>query len=405
MYVPFRSFPFRSAISRRSMLAMGASASALTLSGCSDMGSTFPPLSSGSPSPSSSSQPVSGDVIGSGPVRVGLILPLSSANGAAAAKAMRNAAEMALAEFNSTDLSILVKDDRGTPEGAQAAAQEAISQGAEAILGPLFAPTVQAVASVARASSRPVIAFSSDAGVASRGVYLLSFMPQSDVRRVLEYAGRKGKKSYAALIPSTSYGSVAEAEFTQTVAQMGARLVAVERYQPNKASAEAAVAKIKASASQIDALFIPDDGNGIPVIAAVVQAAGLSRVQMLGTGVWDEATVLKTPGVQGGWYAAPERTGYQNFSQRYRQRFNADPTRIATLSYDAVALVSALARTQGTKRFSEPVLLNASGFSGQDGIFRFRSDGTNDRGLAIYQIGVGGAQMVESAPRSFGGAA
>ena len=400
----FPTSPFRSG-SRRAFLALGATSGALTLTGCSDMGSTFPPLGPASTPSGPSQAPVTGDTIGTGPVRVALILPLSSANGAVPAKAMRNAAEMALTEFNSTDLTILVKDDRGTPEGAQAAAQEAISQGAEVILGPLFAPTVQSAASVARAASRPVIAFSSDAGVASRGVYLLSFMPQSDVRRVLEYAGRKGKKSFAALIPSTSYGSVAEAEFTQTVARMGARLSVVERYQPNKASADAAVARIKASAGQIDSLFIPDDGNGIPVIGASLQAAGIARIQMLGTGVWDEATVQKTPAMAGGWYAAPERTGFQNFSQRYRQRFTADPTRIATLSYDAVALVSALARTQGSKRFSEQVLLNASGFSGQDGIFRFRADGGNDRGLAIYQIANGGAQMIEAAPRSFGGAA
>ena len=56
--------------------------------------------------------------------------------------------------------------------------------------------------------------------------------------------------------------------------------------------------------------------------------------------------------------------------------------RTATLAYDAVALVAALARTQGPQRFSPEVLTNPSGFAGIDGLFRFRPDGTNERGLA-----------------------
>lgn len=378
---------------------------ALALGACSDINSTFPQFSqSGGGATPQTGQPVTGATIGTGPVNVALILPLSSANGSVPAQSLRNAAEMAIAEFNSQELTILVKDDQGTPEGAQAAAQEALSQGAQAIMGPLFGPSVQAVAGVARAAQKPVIAFSTDASTASRGVYLLSFMPQTDVQRIVSFAASKGKKSFAALIPQSAYGNVAEAAFMQAVTASGGRVVVVERYQPSKASLDAAVAKVKASIGQADALFIPDDGNGIPAVATAIRAAGIgSNVQLLGTGVWNEARVLKTAGLSGGWFAAPENNGFQNFAQRYRARFNADPTRIATLSYDATALLSALVRTQGASRFSEQVLTNNSGFSGQDGVFRFRADGANDRGLAIYQIGSGGgASVIQAAPRGFG---
>src|SRR5882672_7238587 len=60
--------------------------------------------------------------IGAGHVKVALILPLSgSGNAAVAAQSMKNAAEMALAEFNSPDLQLLVKDDAGSASGAQQA--------------------------------------------------------------------------------------------------------------------------------------------------------------------------------------------------------------------------------------------------------------------------------------------
>ena len=76
----------------------------------------------------------------------------------------------------------------------------------------------------------PVIAFSTDASVAARGVYLLSFLPESDVDRIVEYAVANGKRSFAAMLSEGAYGNVVEAEFKQVVARKGGRIVALERY-------------------------------------------------------------------------------------------------------------------------------------------------------------------------------
>ena len=101
--------------------------------------------------------------IGTGQVKVALILPLSaSGNAGIAALSMKNAAEMALTEFNRPNIQLLVKDDAGTPGGASQAAQQALNEGAELIVGPLFAQSVQAVGQVARGRGIPVIAFSTD---------------------------------------------------------------------------------------------------------------------------------------------------------------------------------------------------------------------------------------------------
>jgi len=143
--------------------------------------------------------------VGAGQVKVALILPLSApGNAGATALSMRNAAEMALAEFSNPDIQLLVKDDGGTSGGAQQAAQQALAEGAEIILGPLFAVSVSAAAQVARARGVPVIAFSTDSTVAAPGVYLLSFLPESDVNRVIGYATQQGKRSFAALIPDNA---------------------------------------------------------------------------------------------------------------------------------------------------------------------------------------------------------
>src|SRR6266571_3262767 len=205
----------------RGFFAAAALGAAAFAAGCSGI-----PI--GGMAPSTPTQPST--AIGAGQVKVGLILPLSAAgNAGVAALSMKNSAEMALAEFTSPNLQLLLKDDGGTAQGAQAAAQQAIDEGAEIILGPLFAVSVGAAGQVARARGIPVIAFSTDTSVASRGVYLLSFLPESDVERIVEYATANGKRSFAALVPENAYGSVVEAAFNQAVARRGARIVALER--------------------------------------------------------------------------------------------------------------------------------------------------------------------------------
>src|ERR1700760_3510231 len=176
-------------------------------------------------------------VAGTGQVKVGLILPLSaSGNAGVAAQSMKNAAEMALAEFQNPNIQLLIKDDGGTAQGAQQGAQQALDQGCEIILGPLFALSVPATAQLARARNVSVIAFSTDSSVAGRGVFLLSFLPESDVNRIVEYAGSIGKKSFAAMVPDNAYGSVVEAAFRQAASRKGGRVAAVEKYSSDRAT-------------------------------------------------------------------------------------------------------------------------------------------------------------------------
>ena len=385
---------------RRLCAALGVAAAAAVLTACAGGNSEFfsntPPPEAAAPAPAST--------LGEGQVRVALILPLSAqGNAGVAAQSMKNAADLALAEFKNPNIQLLVKDDGGTPQGAQAGAQQAINEGAEIIIGPLFAEAVSTVGAVARTRGIPVIAFSTDVSVATRGVYLLSFLPETDVKRIVEFAVSRGKRSFAALMPDSAYGAVVEAAFQQEVARRGGRILALEKYplDPNKMAEPAR--RVAQAAGHVDTIFIPDGADAVPQVVQALTAAGvnLMRVQLLGTGLWDDPRIFSTTALDGGWYAAPESAGFRNFSGRYRARYGQDPVRTATLAYDAVALVAALVKTQGAQRFSEQVLTNSSGFAGIDGVFRFRPDGTNERGLAVLRVTPSGGQPVSPAPKSF----
>ena len=93
---------------------------------------------------------------GDEPVRVGLLLPFSADNEAARriASAMFDAAQLAVFDAGDQNFLLIPKDTRGEAEGAAAAARSALADGAEIILGPLFAESVEAAAVVTRAAAR-----------------------------------------------------------------------------------------------------------------------------------------------------------------------------------------------------------------------------------------------------------
>ena len=400
---PESSGPLTSGATRRT--AIGLVLGAPLLGACAGVQQTLGQFSNpfASQPPAAPSGPAQQPIVaGNGQVKVGLLLPLSaSGNAALAAQSMRNSAEMALAEFQNPNIQLLIKDDGGNPQGAAQGTQQALDEGAEIMLGPLFAQSVPAAAQVARPKGVSCIAFSTDSSVAGRGVYLLSFLPESDVNPIGEYSASIGKKSFAALLPDNAYGGVVEAAFKQAVPRKGGRIVAFEKYGADRATAARTVAQ---ALGQADALLIADDGDSVVATADALTAAGanLRNIQLLGTGLWDNPRVSASPALQGGLYAAPDPAGFHAFAGRYRTKYGSEPVRTATLAYDAVALVAALARTQGPQRFSSDVLTNPSGFAGIDGLFRFRPDGTNERGLAVMRVATGGSVPVAGSPKSFG---
>lgn len=152
-------------------------------------------------------------------------------------------------------------------------------------------------------------------------------------------------------------------------------------------------------------MLIPESGARLKEAASLLPYFNVdpAKIHVLGTGIWDEPGLGSEPALVGGWFAAPAPSGHAAFAKRFQQLFKAAPPRLASLGYDAVALAAVLAKKAGPAGFTAAALTDPSGFAGVDGIFRFRADGTNERGLAVMQIGAGGAQVVSPAPKTFAG--
>lgn len=336
-------------------------------------------------------------------VKVGLLLPLSAqGNTANVARALQQAAELAMFDSGDPGIVLVTKDTRGSSDGAAAAARAVIDEGAELIIGPLLASSVTAVSPIARDANVPVIAFSSASSVADRGIYLMSFLPEQEVHSVINHTIGEGRRSIAALIPEDRYGQTVESAFGRAMQQSGGRIVSTLRYPRDARGLEGPAREMAAviARGETDALLIAEGGDLLRQISAVMTDAGVrpGSIQTLGTGLWDDRATRRIPMAVGGWYAGIDPEMAARFEQRFQSTYGSSPPRLASLAYDAASLAIALARTGDDERFSRALITSRQGFQGVNGVFRFRDDGVIERGLAIIQVTEGQPRVIVPPP-------
>lgn len=341
------------------------------------------------------------------PVRIGIVLPLSGYGPqTVTAKGMKQAAELALFELDNPLVQLIAKDDKGSPQGAAQAAQDAIGEGAEIIIGPLTGAQASAVAPVARAANVPVLTFSNDRRVAGNGVYLMSALPEQEIERIVSYAAGRGKRRFAALLPGDAYGQLVEPAFRQAVQRSGGAVAAVTHYPPE---ANAMLTPVRAladevkqsadSATPIDALLVAGGAEMLPQIDPILTYAGITsdRIQLLGTSGWDFPNAGRSAVFVRGWYPGSDPHGWADFAERFTRSFGQSPPRLASLAYDAVSIAITLSSAEPGQRFTAAALTRSAGFTGVDGSLRFRPDGLSERALAVLELQTFGGNVLDAA--------
>lgn len=331
--------------------------------------------------------------------RVALLVPLSGSN-AGVGQSIANATMLALLDTQNERVRITNYD---TATGAAAAAQRAIADGAQLILGPLLSDDVRTVAPIARAAGVPILSFSNDAGNAGNGAYLMGYAPTQSIARVVDYARAHGVANFAGLVPNGLYGERASTAFLRAVEGAGGQVVSLQTYGRTAGGIGGAVTRLAAKAPY-DAVLIADGGNTAASAAALVKKGPGASTRILGTELWNsESGIAAKPSLAGAWYASVSDTLYRQYAAKYRARFATGPYRLSSLGYDAVLLTVRIARDwrPGTP-FPVARLRDGDGFSGIDGAFRFGRDNVAERALEVKEIRGGTTTVVSPAPTGFG---
>ena len=336
------------------------------------------------------------------PVKIALLLPLSGEN-KSLGRDMEKSAQMALFYSNDENITLIIRDTKGTSEGAQIATRQVIDEGAQIILGPLLAQSTQGALGVANRYNVPVISFTTDWTMANKGAFVMGFTPFDQVERIAFAARERGLFRVGVLAPQGRYGNAVTAAWRDSANRAGITTISTTMLpQTSGQELVGAIEQFAQDASQMDAVFMPIGGSQGRTVANLLSANNMppSAVTRLGTGLWDDRIMTREVALNGALFAAPNPSTRSEFEKKFFDLYAKRPHRLATLSYDAMALCAVLARTD-KKPYSQERLTSPSGFSGLDGIFRFNQNGLAERGLSVLEINNGNIEVSSKAASSF----
>lgn len=344
--------------------------------------------------------------------RIAVLLPFSSTNAEVRKQVMGiyNGIQMALFQVGATDIVLLPRDATSAdPQVIAGITEDVIRDGAVAVIGPVFAQQVAAVAAEAAEVRAPVLAFSTDLSAIGQGAYLVSLTPASEVKRIVEWAARDGVTRFAMFGPDNANTRAIEVALRQEAAARSGAVVAVSYYTQNNSSpqaeartiARAIEAENKAYPGKV-AVLIPEAGVQLRSVGALLRSiANVTprEVRFIGTGQWNDPDIWRETGLYGGAFPAPDPQAVADFDARYQATFGEAPPRLASFGYDAGALAATLA---GAERLDAAMIQRPQGWGGVNGLFRFLPDGSTERALAIMQLqNQGGVKQVSPPAQTF----
>ncbi|KPP88148.1 MAG: amino acid/amide ABC transporter substrate-binding protein, HAAT family [Rhodobacteraceae bacterium HLUCCO07] len=346
------------------------------------------------------------------PVPVALLVPSGSdqSGDEKLAQSLENAARLAAADLDGVEVDLRVYATAGNAEQAQEAAERAVDEGARIILGPVYAESANAVGNAVADKGVNVLAFSNNTTIAGGNVFVLGPTFDNTADRLVEFAGRQDKSRILLVHSDNLSGELGSRAIENAISEHGATLAGSVEYTFSQDGVIDAIPRIKDTvrSGEADSIFFTSDTAGaLPLFAQMLPEAGLGpdEIQFAGLTRWDiPPQTLEMPGVQGGWFALPDPNRTKRFAERYSDANDSTPHPIAGLAYDGIAAIGALVESGRSNALSASALTQGAGFQGATGIFRLRSDGTNERGLAVARIRDKQVDVIEPAPRAFGGA-
>ena len=348
--------------------------------------------------------------------RVGLLIPKTGPNSRLGTELLRGA-ELALFAMRDPSIELLSFDTAGGPAAAMAARQ-AMAADVDIVVGPLFSQSVIAARSIIGQRGVPMLALSNNLQIADQASWLLGYMPEQQIELLLGHALTVGHSKIAILVEESPFGQRLAAHTAQRLQQLG---LTPEVMQTLTQAQLAADDQLKTAIREFTGYVPLEEDEEAPAFAdlppprfdAVVFAGGAEfalrtapvlayydadseRVLYLGNAQWNQRRLLMEPSLYGALFASRPTGQDDRFNTLWADIWESRPGTLARLSFDAMAMISVVARNKPPRW--RAALVSDSGFNGFSGAYRLYPDGSNRRAFELRQIGSGVSTLFRSAP-------
>ncbi len=348
-------------------------------------------------------------------LNVAVLLPLTG-SASNIGQGMQNAMFMALDDLKSDSIVLNFYDTNKTSGGASDAVRDAISGGANIILGPLVSSDVAKVSLITKAASIPVVSYTTSPQVLQQGVYSIGLLTGEQIDRIINYAKSKGRSRVALLVPDSASGlNILKSTLMSTVSA-NMSLVKVGFYDeksidystlikdishpldengnklplvPSKDDAKIMVPQ----PADFDVVLIADSGNRLKSIASMFAYNDVMYPNVLfaGTSAWDNTNLSKETILHRGVYPMVTKNYGKYFTEKYTATFEQHPQSIYSFAYDSVLLASVISNNVNDV---DNALTADSGFIGVNGFFKILPTGQSRHSLEVLEVTKDGTKVV-----------
>jgi ABC-type branched-subunit amino acid transport system substrate-binding protein len=333
--------------------------------------------------------------------KVGLLLPLTG-KWSTMGEHLRRAAKKALADYPTTPIQLQITDSGDSPESSQKGVQELVGQQVDVIVGPVFYATVQAAIETALANQTPIITLNPqrEGDALPRGAFSNAFQPEQQAKIMARHAVSERKFARIAILaPESEYGRGVSKTFTDEVHALGGAIVRSAYFAQD---AHDFSPWLKALGTQYDALFLPASAKQVRLIAPQAAAfrTGTQKIALLGTSLWQSPELLAEGGeyLEGATFCDIDNNAKEQFRQSFRQTWEEDPTSLATLAYDSVAMIAQIWQENGMQsgKIAPQAITRPNGFRGASGSLRFLENGLSRRVYHLFQVEGGQIRQMQA---------
>lgn len=335
-------------------------------------------------------------------IGVGTTLSGSSAN---RGTDILNGVKLAVDELNrqgykvdgkAVKLEVVTADDKGTTEGAKAAAQQLIDQGVNVVFGHLASDVTLAAVPTYQAKGMTLVTTSSAKEITTQGggnVFRLVASDSAQARALASYGSTSAPGARAAVLNEDSvYGRGVLEELVEDAARVKINFVLKDKFD-SKAKDFAALAQ-RLKAEKIDLLFAVMREPQLLALGDALKAVGYADMVVVLSNPAKTNNVAKADLPFRATYVVSSALDVRDFPQggkflgEFRKAYNSDPVWAAHYAYDGVfSVADAIRRAKSVK--SEDInrtLKNIDPVTWVTQTMRFGGDGEQtNAAIGVYQ--------------------
>ncbi len=256
-----------------------------------------------------------------------------------------------MSDLQGAQIDLRVYDTGGNPQRAAQVAQQAVSEGASIILGPVFAEEANATGVAVASQGVNVLSFSNNPAIAGGNVFVLGQTFQNTATRLVRFANGRGRGNIFIVHGRDTAETLGRDAIQGAINSSGARLAGTASFDLSQQGVINAIPGIanQIQLSNANAVFLTSGTAGaLPFLADLLPENGVNPAvtQYIGLQRFDiPSSALSLSGLQGGWFALPDPSTSQQFQSRYTAAYGAPPHPLAALAYDGIAAIGALVAT------------------------------------------------------------